>query len=193
MRIALSGAGGTGKGTLAKLIAAKYDLAYLESPGEPIGRSLGMENYKDSDQMTQMALQHGYLFGIIWQEKGCIAAGKGYVSERTPLDCIPYYQDKELPHASRYGLIAMEHAKVYDHVFYLPAEYTAKDIAQATWKERGELARQKTDRLMWATVQSTILPEKRTILSGTVQQRMEQVEKVLDDLAAPHSALAFPA
>ena len=102
MRIAMSGAGGTGKGTMGKLLADKLGLPFLNSPGTKIGQDLGMATYRSADEQTQIIMQHAYLYGIIYQEIGALAAGDGYVSERSALDVIPYYHSKKLPNVSRY-------------------------------------------------------------------------------------------
>ena len=181
-RIALSGAGGSGKGTLGKLLSDKYGFVFLPSPGESIGKQLGMTSYKDADDMLGHALQHSFLFGIIHQELGASLADHDFISERSSLDCIPYYLRRNLKKISDYEKIAIEHAKSYDHVFFLSIDFDPADKTAATWKERSQTDRDLTDRLLRSIVVSSIAPEKVTILSGPLENRLLQASIVMDKL-----------
>jgi len=193
LRIALSGAGGSGKGTLGTLLSKYYGLPLLGSPSEGIGRDLEMKTYKDAEILLGQVFQHACLYAILYQEKGCLAGNSGFISERSSLDCIPYYLDRQLPKLTRYEAIAMDHAKEYDHVFYLPADFAPSDVATAKWKERNELARARTDNFLWSLVQASVLPQNRTRLAGSKEQRFAQACSVIDGLLAPHTHSLAPA
>ena len=186
LKIALSGAGGSGKGTLGTLLSETYGLPLLGSPNVSVGLDLEMAHYRDADKTRGLVYQHACLYSLLFQERGCLAAGSGFIGERSSLDYIPYYLDRDLPKMSRYEAIAIEHAAQYDHIFFLPADFTPGDKSSATWKERSETDRRRTDGFIWSLVQSSVVPGKRTRLNGTLQQRFDQACCVINSLCPPH-------
>jgi nicotinamide riboside kinase len=183
LRLGFTGAGGTGKGTLAKKVADKLGLTFLPTPLTEIGRRFGMLDFKDHrGQEDAIAYQFAALHAQIYQEKGLRLAGLGYIAERTSLDYIPYYVQKvklkTLDHV--YQQTAFRWAEdAYTMIIYCPLEFEPQD--GEAWKERDQADRQKTDTILcsWLNRIQTVVPV--ITVTGSITDRYNQIFDALDD------------
>ena len=184
MRIGLTGAGGTGKGTLGSLIAKHLDVPFLPSHIKDTGIAMGLNKiYKDvKDMGKQLAFQYAIMFGQIYQERAIQIAGMGYIAERTTLDYIPYFLGRHLDD-THYLHTAREWAKsTYDGIIYLPVEFEAQDTIENAWKERDSREQHRTSDIIKQELFSCGLTSKVLCVSGSVEERFEQVKIWLDNL-----------
>lgn len=185
MRIGLTGAGGTGKGTLGSLVANYLGVPFLPSHIKDTGLAMGMtESYKqDISLEKQFAFQHAIMFGQIYQERALQIAGIGYIAERTTLDYIPYFLGRSF-NAANYLSTAREWAKNnYDGVIYLPVEFKAKDTVENAWKERDRDAQERTGRIITDELELCGIENVLTV-HGSVEERFGQVKEWLKNISS---------
>lgn len=183
LRIALCGAGGVGKGTLARRLAAGLKLNFLPSTIEDIGRRM----YPKTGNYTEIADRRSFQYAILMaQIEGEQLFGtldsEGFIAERSVLDYLPYagrvfgegsegYRD--------YERIVREHLATgpYDLLVFVPLEFkpTAADLKQNSWKERDPQSQKDTDAFLDEFIAS--LPDSLPTVkvTGTVEERMQQV------------------
>lgn len=149
-RIALAGAGGTGKGTIGRQLAAELKLPYLPSHIKDTGEAMGLLNsFWDEGSTGALAFQWAILIGQIYQERALILTGQGYVAERTTLDYLAYFIKKDLDRQAPKAWVLYRAAAVgwaaetYDTVFHCKPDFTPCD--GDTWRERDPKSRQETD------------------------------------------------
>ncbi len=87
MSIGLCGASGTGKTTLAKVVAKYAEMYFLESSARKALTLMGLDSQKNCDFNTRMAIQWKILE---LAEEDYKNAPKPFISDRTPLDFIAY-------------------------------------------------------------------------------------------------------
>lgn len=160
LRVGLTGAGGTGKTSLANALAINTGLVYLPSHIKNTGLALGMENYKDVQGLSgALAFQYSILFGQIYQERALQIARKGYVTDRTTIDYVPYFKARGImrkDYVDPYVKAAIEWAQAnYDLVIYCPLENWQKgddrphQYGGDTWRERERAAQEETDQAIY--------------------------------------------
>ena len=122
LRLALSGSAGTGKTTLARRLAADLDLVYVE---EGMRRRLN----DGLDVHAQSPAQHAALITELWEEQLAtelehLAAGRGVVADRSPLDYAAFWLHYDLHHdretTERFFERAAEAARGYDRILLTP-------------------------------------------------------------------------
>lgn len=89
MKIAFTGAGGTGKTTLAKYIADKWGIPYVGSVSREVMKEMGVESEMAQEHMTDselLALQQG----IYKRRNAKLASLDSYVTDRCALDNYIY-------------------------------------------------------------------------------------------------------
>jgi hypothetical protein len=183
MRIGLTGAGGTGKGTLGSLIAKYLGVPFLPSHIKDTGIAMGLtDSYKQEISLErQLAFQHAIMFGQLYQERALNIAGLGYVAERTTLDYIPYFLERSL-NGLTYLQTAREWAKTnYDGIIFLPVEFEAKDLVENSWKERDRDAQERTGEIIEQEIMNNSINPVLTV-HGSVEERFDQVKNWLDKI-----------
>lgn len=179
LRLGFTGAGGTGKGTLAKMVADYANLTFLPTPLAEIGTRFNMKDFKDHKTKDDViAYQFAALHGQIYQEKGLQLAGLGYVAERTSLDYIPYWARKRLSVTAELNDVYVQTAvkwaiENYTMIIYCPPEFFPAD--GQTWKERDPKDQAYTDEVirgLFVYVQDHV-PIVR--VKGTPDERFKQV------------------
>lgn len=89
MKIAFTGAGGTGKTTLATYLAEKWGVPYCGSVSREVMREMGVESEMAQDRMTDsdlLALQ----YAIFKRRQEKLASLDSYVTDRCALDNYIY-------------------------------------------------------------------------------------------------------
>ena len=153
-RIAFSGAGGTGKGTVLSMVKQEFPhIVSISSPMESLTKCyLGeRKNYLDGSEDELRTKQWMGLGAQFWAEKTLDAAGKSFISERSCLDYLAYW-NQQLEYDEAYHSFAIEGCFNYDIVFYFPCDFenTEEEIMVHAWKERNQDKRKKTDEVMRA-------------------------------------------
>jgi len=185
VRIGLTGAGGTGKGTLGQALARKAGLTFLPSHIQDTGQAMGFESYKDTHGLAgALAFQYAVMFGQIYQERALQLAGVGYVAERTTIDYIPYFLQRGImrkDYVDPYIDTAFTWAqKAYDMIIYCPLDFAPDD--GAPWKERDQAARERTDQAIYGFINRlTNVPV--LVAHGTPVERLELARAFIEALA----------
>lgn len=153
-RIAFSGAGGTGKGTVLSMVKQEFPhIVSISSPMESLTKCyLGeRKNYLDGSEDELRTKQWMGLGAQFWAEKTLDVADKSFISERSCLDYLAYW-NQQLEYDEAYHSFAIEGCFNYDIVFYFPCDFenTEEEIAAHAWKERNQDKRKKTDEIMRA-------------------------------------------
>ena len=207
MRIALTGAGGTGKGTLMTSIKEEVqkqlgkNLHIIPSNVQKLTTLLYpfSANYNDLNDFELYQKQNITLFAQISTED---VIGDNYICERSALDFLPYYiqahnkaEDKTL-FSEKHLIIYTNHVLThtitqYDILIYLPIEFenTQEDKDRNCWKERDPQCRANTDRILREYIQiiRSIKDDyvKSPIImtvTGSVAERTEQVLHIIRNL-----------
>lgn len=173
IKIALAGAGGTGKGTLGVKLAKELNRVFIASHIFDTGKMLNMEDYMDKPD-KYLAYQYAIMFGQIYQERALQIAGVDYIAERSVYDYIPYFLEKGLEDMGYIQTILKWGASAYDLIIFLEPEFTPPDKVENSWKEREDKNRLKTSETIkeWLSIGyhgKVIYP------SGNTEQRLKYV------------------
>jgi len=124
MKIAISGAHGVGKSTLAALLATELQLPLIEEVARTVAREMGYMSTqeivaanvidKERFQKTVLSCQLNTEFRY---------CAKGFVSDRSVIDIAAYMSWYKLPEAIGVKKNAIEYARNnYDLIFYIPLD-----------------------------------------------------------------------
>ena len=183
MRIGLTGAGGTGKGTLGSLIANYLEVPFIPSHIKDTGIAMGLEkSYKDvNEEARHLAFQWTIMMGQIYQERALQIAKLDYVAERTTLDYIPYFLGRNLDDPKYLHAAREWAARTYDLIIYLPVEFEAKDVVENAWKERDIVEQMRTAEIIIKELSA--MPEIDVLVArGSIEERFELVKSEIDKL-----------
>lgn len=206
IKIGLCGAGGTGKGTLAKEIEKIFpEIKMIPSSVQRIGRMLypNSKSYKDINFNERVVFQNSALIAQAENEKILSENGISYISERSLIDFLPYmYRASMLygrmPTYFKYVDTIQKYlvSNPYDILFYIPYddfELSEDNIRNNSWKERNQEDRKKTDTYIReyldpSSEEYSFIPEniKNIVsISGTLEERTKtatkNIEKFLDE------------
>lgn len=153
-RIAFSGAGGTGKGTVLSYVKQEFpDIIPINSPMEKLTKFyLGeRENYLDGNEDELRTKQWLGLSSQYWTEQTLEDAGNSFISERSCLDYLAYW-NQQLSSCDKYKSLSIDGCFHYDIVFYFPCDFenSSEEIAAQAWKERDFENKKKTDEVIRA-------------------------------------------
>lgn len=195
LRIGLCGAGGTGKGTLAKAFHEKHpEVQLIPSTVQHIGKIIApdSENYKEIPAAFKPMFQDTILAVQAETERTMAANGLDYISERSVADFVPYMDrvleelfgrvNKDSHNAYLNRVKAYLSETPYTHLFFIPADdFEPGDEDEAGWKERNQADRIKTNESLKDILQDIGLSMKIpvTVLTGTIEERLEKMEKRL--------------
>lgn len=195
LRIGLCGAGGTGKGTLARAFHEKHpEVKLIPSSVQHVGQIIApnSENYKDIPTAFRPMFQDVILAVQGEAERTMAVNGLSYISERSLVDFIPYMDrvleeifgrvDKDSHRSYVNRMKAYLQDTPYTNIFFIPADdFEPGDQSEADWKERDPLERVKTNDSLKSILQDIGLFTGITVtkLSGTVEERLAKMEAVL--------------
>lgn len=131
IRLALSGASGTGKTTLAEHVAEHYSLTICPVGSRSVAKSMGYENPYDVDAAGKRAK---FQRRLIMEKADWESSHESFVTDRTVLDNLAYAM-LHCVEAIDDGLLAIVRhaAQRYTHVAYCPVDVfcnTAGDPAR---------------------------------------------------------------
>lgn len=191
MKIALTGAGGTGKGTLARAITDKYSgIIYIPSSVEFVGKTMfpNLKSYVDIkalDNSVRWQYQYAAVMAQMQSEHLFDGQYLSFLAERSVFDFLAYVQDMPTEEKVPYADMILNYydKNPYDVIFYLPADdFEPKD--NSPWKEREESSRQKTDEFLRNLIfESTCCVKSQVFeLRGSVKERAENAMEIVRDV-----------
>jgi len=193
VKIGLSGAGGTGKGTIARQIQEIYpEFEMIESPVEHIGKLImpQSQSFRDIDNRTRRDFQYSCVTAQIQNEWFLKNRGISYISERSLFDYLAYYlrDSGEIMGYrvyEKYVLRAHE-SNPYDIIFYCCNDFKPHGSSSSegdSWKERDEQSRKRRDDFLRRKFFEEKIFNGRIIeLSGTPEERLKTVSAVLSEI-----------
>lgn len=194
-KIGLCGAGGTGKGTFGKKLAEVLEkkdsmllLKFCDSPVQRVGRTLfpQAENFTDFSPERRMLYQYAILGAQTEIELN--ADDEGFVDicifERTFFDYLAYANGLNEDWREEYedAVLNAYYKDPYDIIFYFPADdFTPQDTADASWKERDQESRKKTDKILQDILFKENLAKHSMVfeITGDLDQRINKVLRIL--------------
>lgn len=172
MRIAVTGAHGTGKTTLSKLIAGKLKYRFIPEAA--------FQAYQAGFQLNEKTGIEAELWIACRQIELEMAAGENWVSDRCLVDTLAYIHhfsrgdNAMLNVASR---IALPRIKLYDLVLYLPSgEFPIEDDG---FRSTDQDFQAQADRMVQAVLETYSIPHHR--ITGTREERLAKVKHLLGD------------
>ena len=133
-KIAFSGAGGTGKGTILSIVQKEFPhIIPIKSPMESLTKCyLGdRKNYLDGSEEELKTKRWMGLGAQFWAERNLNEAGRSFISERSCLDYLAYW-NQQLDYDKNYHDLAVKGCFNYNIVFYFPCDF------ENTEKEKNE-------------------------------------------------------
>ena len=188
LKIAMFGACGTGKTTLATALSAKLGLPAVTNHARNIISSLDIEDVRDIKDATTMALLEHALFLVRIKEqlKHCTS---GFVSDRTPLDQVIYwYTDCEQAFpklTNNFVEAATEYLKFnpYDLFVYVPVEFDLKNSDTLRYFDNHRYLEDNVAEKLYEENKADGKIAKHFItVRGSVEQRMETIINYLKSI-----------
>lgn len=197
IRIGLSGAGGTGKGTLVKKFHERHpEIMEIHSCVEHVGKILDASspNYKEMQAFIKPSFQQTILAAQAEAERMFTQNGLSYITERSIVDFIPY-MDRVLKSIDMHKRVDRDQHKAYvnrikayikdnpyTHIFFLPADdFVPANTQDVAWKERDPLDRIKTNDSLRSNLMDVGLELGIPVVTirGSVKERLDQMEQAV--------------
>lgn len=199
VRIGLTGAGGTGKGTLANALSSKIlhdtdvKIPVIPSFISEISKKISPEskNYSDMTGRQKLLQQYSILSSQINAEMVLNSIDSAFISERSILDYLPYMEDAYKKHeeitqedyeAYKTMILSTLMEPCYDYIIYLPVEFrpTNTDLQKNSWKERDEKKQHETDMIIrnfvnkipWMCSHKGVKAPRIIVATGSVEERI---------------------
>lgn len=190
-KIALCGAGGTGKGTLMKTFFEMYkpeNILPIPSPVKPISNLLDpyAMDFKDFTRENKVLMQYCTLASEMNAERIIDNSGFGFVAERSVIDFLPYFAKlgfKGERMRAYAGFVARYLRKnPYDLIVRTKIEFEPDDTKEHSWKERDAEDRKETEHYLnkWFYEHKMDIPV--VVVSGTPEERAQQIMQKLEEL-----------
>lgn len=169
----LLGSHGTGKTTLLKEVASQFPDYYVtDGFSRPVSRISKFLEFSNSEKQ--------YVINELsaWAYQNYLSH-KNVISTRSVVDCIIYSQIL-VPNVDIENIITLfEQTKnQVEYFFYIPVEFdyvVDEERPDGAWQE----LQLKIDKIIQDFIKQHIPAEKVITLTGTVQQRLEQISKYL--------------
>lgn len=190
-KIALCGAGGTGKGTLMKTFFEMYkpeNILPIPSPVKPISNLLDpyAMDFKDFTRENKVLMQYCTLASEMNAERIIDNSGFGFVAERSVIDFLPYFAKlgfKGERMRAYAGFVARYLRKnPYDLIVRTKIEFEPDDTKEHSWKERDAEDRQETEQYLDQWFEEHKLGIPVISVTGTPRERAVQVIKAIQEL-----------
>jgi len=176
LKIGLCGAHGTGKTTLTKLIADKYNLALIDRTMRNMWEGFGVSDFEKMPAELRGVFQKYAVLNQIQRED--TEGVNGFVSDRTVLDnFVHVVMDSKMSEIdlSMYEALVKERIKTYTHFIYLPIEFEVEnEYLRANIEKRETFAKIAEGYLSkWFEEGDYI------VLRGSVDGRMEELGRMI--------------
>ena len=183
MKIALMGASGTGKTTLAKEISKKYDIPYLEKISGFIFEEIVEDKKNPLKDKKNNALYK--LSNCICRMNDQLTT-KSYVADRSVLDSYMYISlDFDFSYKSQIleFLIYCIKNNPYDLLIYVPMEFELPDTEKKPRLDLGHrMLEDKLAKTIFEKFKNEGIAKKCIKVSGNVMERMNQISNVIKKL-----------
>lgn len=169
----LIGSHGTGKTTLLKEVAIKFPEYYVtDGFSRPVSRIAKFLDFSNNEKQFVINELSAWAYQNYLNHKNVI-------STRSVVDCIIYSQivAPDVDISSMMELFVQTKDQV-EHFFYIPVEFDYvidEERPGGVWQE----LQHKIDKVIQNFIKEYIPSEKVITLTGTVEQRLEQISKYL--------------
>lgn len=169
----LIGSHGTGKTTLLKEVAAKFPNYYVTDgfsrPVSRISKMLELSNNEKQFMINELSA---------WAYQNYLNH-KNVISTRSLVDCIIYSQIVA-PDVDIESIVTLfeETKDQIEYFFYIPVEFpyvVDEERPDGEW----QILQMKIDKVIQDFIKKHIPAEKIVTLTGTVEERLEQISKYL--------------
>lgn len=167
MRIAMTGTHGTGKTTLARALAERLKMPLITDCARQVARGMGIEHVSSitADKTRARKFQWSVVHELMRAECNYPA---GFVSDRSMLDCLAYWEAYHLGESTGYTCLCLHHH--YDLLVYVLPEIPCADDGFRSTDER---LRREVDVIIRGLLEYTKTPVVK--VTGTVEERLMQV------------------
>lgn len=183
MKIAIMGASGTGKTTLAKLISEKYNIPYLEKKSPKIFDEI-IENKKEP--LVDKKNNALYMLSNCICRLNSQLSNESYVADRSVLDSYMYISldfDFSFKQDILDFLIYSIQNNPYDLIIFIPKEF---ELSIEETKPRLDLNHRNKENdianKIFNKFKDKNISKKCIQVSGTVEERIKKVSEVIDSL-----------
>jgi deoxyadenosine/deoxycytidine kinase len=176
-KIAFCGAHGTGKTTLAKLLAQKYNLEVFGSL-RTRWANFGVADFEKLPVEVRTIFQYKMLISHLQTEDELW--NDGFVFDRSVLDYLAYTiisSDMTTDIKYIYSLLIKERLKRYDLLVFTPIEFAAENEELRANIE----SRDTINAILKTKLEAWLKPEDYLIVSGSIEDRVKQIEHALTD------------
>jgi nicotinamide riboside kinase len=185
-RIGICGSHGTGKTTLANLIAKEFNLTIIQKTMRNMWTEYGISDFEKLPPEVRKIFQYKAILKQIEVEDKAKKANHNFVTDRTVLDNLVYTKSASQlseTELNLYEALVKERLKNYTHLIYLPIEFVAKpEHLRANLDSQKEVENLFKNYLYEKKVLENFNVNDSTNfleIKGTLEERMEQVKKFL--------------
>lgn len=180
LKIAMFGACGTGKTTLAEILASELSLTAVINHARGIISKMGIEDIRDVEAETMALLEHALLLARIKEQLKHVSSG--FVSDRTPLDQVIYwYADCQIAYpglTENFVDSAIEYLRFnpYDLLVYIPVEFELESSDTLRYFDNHRHKEDEIAAMLYAQQKEKGEIAKHFMtVSGSVKERTNQV------------------
>ncbi|MEW5899004.1 MAG: ATP-binding protein [Bacillota bacterium] len=176
MRIALTGAHGVGKTTLARALAEKLDLPLITDRARKAAALTGIAQVRElrQDKMKATFFQYTVLVQqLAWEAQN----PDGFVSDRSVLDLLAYWSAYGL--ADNHSYMTLCFNQEYDLLVYVPIEF---QLVGDGFRDTELNFQQRVDYLIRQLFTLAFSVRKKITVGGALEERVQAVMDALPGL-----------
>lgn len=174
MRIAFTGAQGTGKSTLVDILMKKYNFQRASAPQRILKEiNPNFPINQDTDNLSQSAITAIYIMELIKNNSN-------YISDRSLIDAFAYMDaSKNISDNDKAKLLNYYESfiELYDCIFYIPIEFEAEeDGIRVTDKDY----QKEIDENILKYINKYNSKVKIITITGSIEERLIKIEGILN-------------